>query len=250
VKRGKIYIGTSGWSYKAWAAEFYPENIKGTEQLRYYMQRFPTVEINATFYRLPEVKTIQTWHDKAPPHFIYAIKGSKSVTHYKRLKPGARSFDILLERIQALGEHLGPVLWQLPGNFKKDAERLAAFLKRLPPQFHHALEFRHPSWLDSETVNLLSQYGVALVSLSSNVMPMDLTLTAPFTYIRFHGLEGGSAHDYTREELQPWAEHLKSCAQKGITAFGYFNNDVNTRAPGNALLLAKMVENDRPDWEV
>ncbi|MCX6968385.1 MAG: DUF72 domain-containing protein [Verrucomicrobia bacterium] len=235
-----IYIGTSGWSYKAWAETFYPKALRPAEHLAYYAQHFPTVEINATFYRLPETRTIQTWHDKAPPNFLYAIKGSRSVTHYKRLKPGARSFALLLERIGALREHLGPVLWQLPGNFPKDVPRLAAFLKTLPRKFRHAMEFRHPSWLDQEIFHLLSDRGVALVSLSSNAMPMELTLTADFTYIRFHGLQGGAAHDYTEQELQPWADHLRDCAHKKISAFVYFNNDVNTRAPMNALALSKM----------
>ena len=239
-RQGKIYIGTSGWSYKAWAETFYPKALKPAEHLAYYAQHFPTVEINATFYRLPEAKAVQKWHDSAPAGFVYAVKGSQSVTHYKRLKPGARSFPLLFERIETLGEHLGPVLWQLPGNFHKDAPRLAAFLKTLPAQFQHALEFRHQSWLDEEIFSLLSQHGVALVSLSSNVMPMELTTTADFTYIRFHGLKDGPAHDYTEAELQPWAQHLRSCSRKGLSAFVYFNNDVNTRAPMNALQLTQM----------
>jgi uncharacterized protein YecE (DUF72 family) len=241
MKSGKIYIGTSGWSYKAWAKNFYPPELPASEHFPYYAQHFPTVEINATFYRLPEPKTVQGWHDKAPKNFIFAVKGSQSVTHYKRLKPGARSFDLLLERIEVLGEHLGPVLWQLPGNFHKNAERLEAFLRRLPTEFRHAFEFRHPSWLDEEIIGLLCDYNVALVSLSSQAMPMDLTLTADFTYIRFHGLAGGAAHDYTEEELRPWAAHLKACRSKGICAFVYFNNDINTRAPLNARQLTEMV---------
>lgn len=244
MKKGKLYIGTSGWSYKAWAETFYPEELAQADRFHYYAERFPTVEINATFYRLPEVSTFQSWHDKSPKNFIYAIKGSRSVTHYKRLKPGARSFPLLLERIEVLREHLGPVLWQLPGSFHKDAKRLEAFLDKLPTNYRHALEFRHPSWLDSEIYELLSSHGTALVAVSSNVMPMDCTITADFTYIRFHGLAGGAAHDYTEAELKPWAKHLQECTSKRITAFVYFNNDVNTRAPANAVSLMKMAGAD------
>lgn len=240
MKRGIIRIGTSGWSYKAWAKTFYPKDVPVAREFEYYARHFSTVEINATFYRLPPVTTVKGWHDKAPRDFIYAVKGSQAVTHFKRLKPGARSFRLLLGRIKKLEEHMGPVLWQLPGNFHKDAKRLKAFLKRLPEQFRHAMEFRHPSWLDKEIIDLLSGHNVALVSLSSQAMPMDLTITTDFTYIRFHGLKGGAAHNYTRRELEPWARHLKSCARKGIAAYVYFNNDVNTRAPANALLLTEM----------
>lgn len=235
-------MGTSGWSYKGWAKAFYPEGCTGPRQLIYYARHFPTVEINATFYRLPEPSTIEKWRAEAPPGFVFAIKGSRAVTHYARLKPETRSFPLLMDRIAALGDHLGPVLWQLQGNFHKDAARLAAFLETLPRAYRHAFEFRHPSWLDEEIFALLAARNVALVGLSSQVMPMNLTLTADFTYIRFHGLEGGAAHDYTREELRPWARHLKDCARKGVDAYVYFNNDVNTRAPGNAQMLAELAE--------
>ncbi len=237
----KIYIGTSGWSYKAWGKSFYPKEVPAREQFCFYATQFSTVEINATFYRLPEEKTILGWREKAPAGFIYAIKGSQAVTHYKRLKPGSRSLDLLLERIRSLKDHLGPVLWQLPPNFSKNAERLESFLGKLPRDLRHAMEFRHPSWLEPEIFQLLGRYRVAHVSLSSNRMPMNLTITAPFTYVRFHGLEGGAAHDYTRGELKPWSAHLQQCARDGTEAFVYFNNDVNTRAPLNAAMLIDMV---------
>lgn len=236
-----VHIGTSGWSYKAWGESFYPGEIPVRRHFEYYTTRFSTVEINATFYRLPEAKTISSWLEKAPAGFLYAIKGSQAVTHYKRLKPGSRSLELLLERIRILGSHLGPVLWQLPPNFAKNAERLESFLNRLPTDFRYAIEFRHPSWVDPEIHEILRRFKVANVALSSQRMPMDLTVTAPFTYARFHGLEGGAAHDYTREELEPWNTHFRECARKGVEGFAYFNNDVNTRAPLNAAMLVEMV---------
>ena len=227
--------------YKSWAKSFYPDDWPARRHLEFYGSKFSTVEINATFYRLPQEKTFETWREQAFPGFLYAIKGSQAITHFKRLKPGARSFKLLLQRASLLEPHLGPSLWQLPPNFKKDADRLARFLKRLPRRLNHAVEFRHRSWLDDEISGILKHYGVANVSVSSRAMPMHLDVTADFVYLRFHGLKGGSSHDYTDRELEPWAEHLRRCGRKGLTGFAYFNNDVNTRAPLNALRLMDMV---------
>lgn len=238
---GRIYIGTSGWSYKAWGRSFYPEEVPERQHFEFYATQFSTVEINATFYRLPAEKTVSGWFEKAPPGFIFAVKGSRGITHYQRLKPEASSPEFFLERIRVLKDRLGPILWQLPPNFTKDPERLQEFLSHLPQGFRYAMEFRHPSWVAPEIHELLSRYGVANVSLSSLRMPMDLRITAPFAYVRFHGLEGGAAHDYTREELQPWSSFLRKCAREGVDAFVYFNNDGNTRAPINAQALIEMV---------
>jgi uncharacterized protein YecE (DUF72 family) len=241
VSPAKIYIGTSGWIYKSWAETFYPHDCAAKRHLEYYATRFPTVEINATFYRLPEESTFDGWCKKAPEGFLYAVKGSRAVTHLKRLKPGARSFKLLLDRSRRLRNHLGPYLWQLPPNFSKNAERLGAFLKTLPRHLEHAVEFRHASWFDSEISALLKRHKVAMVAVSSRKRPMHWEVTSDFVYIRFHGLESGPAHNYTDRELEPWAEHLRCCARQGIKGYVYFNNDVNTRAPVNALRLMEMV---------
>jgi uncharacterized protein YecE (DUF72 family) len=240
MSQGHIYIGTSGWSYKGWAERFYPKDLPAARQFSYYCEHFPTVEINATFYRLPETKTFARWRDQAPAGFLYGVKGSRAVTHYRRLKPGARSFQLLLKRSDTLNEHLGPTLWQLPVGMKKDVGRLEAFLQRLPRRRRHAVEFRDPSWLDEDVIDRLASHRVALVWLSSKQMPMHLEVTADFVYVRFHGLSGGAAHNYTRRELDPWANHLRQCARRGVDCFVYFNNDVNVRAPENALLLMKL----------
>ena len=227
--------------YKSWANSFYPKDCPAKCHLKFYVTQFPTVEINATFYRLPQENAFQTWRKSAPRGFLYAVKGSRAVTHFKRLKPGAKSFTLLLDRSRLLGSQLGPLLWQLPPNFSKNVERLTDFLERLPRQVSHAIEFRHPSWLDKEVADLLKRYRVGNVSVSSQAMPMHLEATADFVYVRFHGLKGGSAHDYTDHELEPWAEYLRHCARQGLKGFVYFNNDVNTRAPLNALRLKEMV---------
>jgi uncharacterized protein YecE (DUF72 family) len=241
MKVGGIYIGTSGWSYKGWAENFYPSDLPASRQLKFYTTKFPTVEINGTFYRLPTQKAFEDWKREAPPGFLYSIKGSRAVTHFKRLRPGAKSLGLLLDRSKSLGEHRGPFLWQLPGTLKKDLVRLNDFLRTLNRQVRHAIEFRDPSWIDKEVFTVLRRHRVANVAVSSQVMQMCLEITANFVYVRFHGLEGGAAHNYTDRELQPWARFLRGCAEEGVTAFVYFNNDMNTRAPLNALRLMKLV---------
>lgn len=238
---GRVYVGTSGWSYKGWAETFYPKGYGPKRQFGYYATHFPTVEINASFYRLPTPDAVARWRQQAPRGFVYAVKGSRTTTHYFKLLPGSKSLDILLDRIPELGPHLGPVLWQLPPRFPKNLERLSAFIASLPRSMRHAVEFRDTSWLSEDVRAVLRQHEVAHVSLSAAWFPRDLTVTADFAYVRFHGLEGGTAHDYTRAELRPWAKHLKACAAAGIDCYAYFNNDTNTRAPSNAEVLMDMV---------
>jgi uncharacterized protein YecE (DUF72 family) len=240
----RAWIGTSGWSYKGWAKSFYPEEITGVKQFTYYASQFPTVELNASFYRTPTENAVKSWHDKSPSSFIIAVKGSRYVTHIKRLKDVEESVRWFCDRMAPLGEHLGPFLWQLPPNFKKDITRLEQFLTCLPKHFRHAVEFRDPSWIEDETFETLSRYHVAFVAVSSLRMPQDFTLTTDFTYVRFHGLEGGAAHDYSKEELQPWAIHLQEALGEGRSVYAYFNNDINTRAPENAKLLQSLIEEE------
>jgi uncharacterized protein YecE (DUF72 family) len=153
-----------------------------------------------------------------------------------------RSVSNFTRRIAPLGEKLGPLLWQLPPNFKPDLPRLEKFLKRLPKSFSHAVEFRHPDWFADETFALLKKYNAALVSMSSQRMPINFSVTADFIYIRFHGLAGGPRHDYTREEMEPWAAHMRQQASLGREVFAYFNNDLNVRAPNNAKVLREMCD--------
>lgn len=241
MKAGKIYIGTSGWSYKGWAETFYPSDLAASKQLTFYAKNFPTVEINRTFYRLPTQKAFEDWSRTAPREFLYSIKGSRAVTHFKRLRPGAKSLDLLLDRSKALGKHRGPLLWQLPGTLKKDLDRLTRFLQTLNRRVCHAIEFRDSSWIDHDVFEVLRRYRVANVALSSQTMPRCLEVTANFLYVRFHGLAGGAAHDYTDRELRPWATFLRETARRGLTGFVYFNNDMNTRAPLNAMRLMDLV---------
>jgi uncharacterized protein YecE (DUF72 family) len=237
----RVYIGTSGWSYKGWEKAFYPPDLPKNRHFEFYASQFPTVEINATFYRLPTLKMVRGWRDRAPRGFVFAIKGSRFITHMKRLRFVGRGLRKYFSRLRPLQSQTGVVLWQLPPNLKKDPARLEKFLKLLPSSYCHAVEFRHRSWLEPDVFELLARHHAAHVSVSSLALPMNLTVTAETVYIRFHGLEHGAAHDYTRQELKPWAEHICRQARKGRTVYAYFNNDWNVRAPANAKVLMEMV---------
>jgi uncharacterized protein YecE (DUF72 family) len=239
---GKVYVGTSGWSYKAWDKTFYPREVPRNRQLEYYTTQFPSVEINATFYRLPSEQMVQGWRNKVSDRFVYAVKGSRFITHMKKLA-GLRSEHVrnLFDRLQPLQPLTAVVLWQLPGMLHKDARRLRSFLRRLPVNYRHAVEFRHSSWLDDEIFELLREHRAAYVSVSSQAMPMNLTVTTDLVYVRFHGLRDGAAHDYTDAELKPWIQFARSEAKRKRTVLLYFNNDVNTRAPENARRVMQML---------
>ncbi len=236
-----IWIGTSGWSYTGWAGAFYPARLSSSRWLAYYASQFPTVEINATFYRLPSLKMVEHWSQRAPGDFIFAVKGSRYLTHMKKLVGVGPGLEQFFERIAPLDSHTGPILWQLPPTLTKDVKRLDAFLEQVPKNFRHAVEFRHPSWIANDVFEVLRRHNAACVWISSWLMPRDFTVTADFLYLRFHGLDGAAAHNYTKAELAPWAHHLVKAAEEDKPAFVYFNNDVNARAPSNARMLMEMV---------
>ena len=237
-----IYIGTSGWSYKGWEKAFYPSDLPKTRHFEFYTTQFPTVEINLTFYRLPTPNMVRDWREKAPPGFVYALKGSRFITHMKKLANLDGALKEYFDRIEPLHEKVGGILWQLPPILRKEPARLEDFLERLPRRYCHAVEFRHPSWMEEEIFEILRRHNAAHVSVSSLSMPMNLTVTADFVYVRFHGLENGAAHNYTHEELAPWARHIRRQAASGKTVYAYFNNDANVRAPANAKLLMHLMQ--------
>lgn len=240
-----LYIGTSGWSYKGWAGAFYPKELRPAEHLQYYATHFSTVEINATFYRLPSENMVRGWRDKAPEDFIFAVKGSRFITQMKKLNVEQEAITKFFERIEPLRKRIGPILWQLPPNLHKDLLRLERFLGMVPTEYRHAVEFRHPSWMEEDVFDLLRSFDAAHVSVSSSRMPMNLTVTTDFVYIRFHGLEHGAAHDYTHDELEPWAEHCREALENGKKVYAYFNNDWNCRAPENAKTMMEMTTEEK-----
>lgn len=234
-----VFIGTSGYSYKSWDKTFYGDTPKH-RQIEFYATQFPTVEINATFYRLPSENMVRGWRDRVPEDFTYAIKGSRFITHMKKLAHLDGAVDRFFDRIEPMREKVGVILWQLPGILKLDPPRLEDFLAQLPADYRHALEFRHPSWYTDEIFDLLRRHRIAHAALSSLGMPPNISVTSDVIYIRFHGLEGGAAHDYTRLELEFWADFIRGQAARHKTIYAYFNNDINVRAPENARMLMEL----------
>lgn len=245
---GDIRVGTSGWQYDDWDGRFYPEDVAKKRWFDYYATVFPTVEINYTFYRLPRQSTVESWHDRAPNRFRFAAKGSRYITHNLKLNDPADAIGNVTGRLAGLKTFLAVVLWQLPPNLHKDVPRLDRFLSLLPGGAHHAVEFRHRSWLDDEVFATLDGHGAAHVWVSSADMPSDRTLTGRACYLRFHGIEDGYKHDYSRAELAPWAAAVREAAEEGLDAFVYFNNDHQAKAPRNARAFIELLGDDAYPW--
>lgn len=239
--KGLVHIGTSGWHYDHWRGPFYPKNLAKREFLQFYQQQFHTVEINNSFYQLPSAKTLIDWRETVPPDFIFAVKGSRFITHMKKLKDPEPSVAPLLERIQLLGDRLGPILFQLPPRWHFNEERLRHFLEALPHDYRYALEFRDPSWLNQEACHLLREHGAAfcIYELAGRVSPQEVT--ADFVYLRLHGPGGAYQGRYDRQTLAGWAGSISAWAAQGKTVFCYFDNDEAGYAAQNALELQEML---------
>ncbi len=245
---GTIAVGTSGFSYDDWAGAFYPEGLARSRWFEHYVTRFPTVELNATFYRLPAESAVRRWREVAPEGFRFAVKGSRLITHVRRLEGCEEELSRFMARVRGLGPALRVVLWQLPPSLRLDVPLLERFLALLPEGARHAVEFRHPSWLVEEAFEALRRRGVAHVSVSSTRMPADRTVTGDLVYVRFHGLGGGYAHDYSAEELAPWAGFLREAHARGLEGYAYFNNDARARAPKNAAELIEALGDAAVPW--
>ncbi len=201
-----ILVGTSGWSYKEWKGSFYPQKFPAEEMLRYYAARFPAVEVNNSFYRIPAERVLASWAEQVPESFRFVLKASRRVTHNNRLNDEDGSLGYFLRAINPLGNRLGPTLFQLPPTFKKDVERLRNFLGLLPRHWTAAVEFRHPSWLVDEVYDLLRARDVALVAVDadeSEGMGSPLVATASWGYLRLRRT------DYQRQALEVWAGRIR-----------------------------------------
>jgi len=235
-----IHVGTSGWTYDDWAGIFYPPEVKGAERLPYYVKHFDTVEINASFYRIPTQAMIDAWNRRFPETFALVVKGPRLITHVKKLADCREQLDWFLNRVLQL-RTLRVILWQLPPSLGKDPERLDGFLAMLPATVRHAVEFRHQTWWDRETADLLSRRRAAAVAISHPSLPGDLWPTSDFLYLRFHGL-GAQVYryDYSPDELAGWAERVKAVLE-GRTLYAFFNNDYYGNAIRNARTFREML---------
>jgi uncharacterized protein YecE (DUF72 family) len=234
-----VRIGCSGWNYAHWRnGVFYPARLPPSRWLEWYAQHFDTVEVNATFYRLPRESAVANWVETSPPGFLFAVKMSRYVTHVKRLRDLPASLARFYERIAPLvrSPKIGPVLWQLPPTFRRDDARLAEALPQLRAG-RHAFEFRHESWFADDVYELLRAHGVALVIGDSPRYPfMAHELTADFTFIRFHHGRRGRGGNYSARELEDWSERIEGWRRR-VDVYAYFNNDWRGFAVRNGLWL-------------
>jgi uncharacterized protein YecE (DUF72 family) len=246
-------IGCSGWSYKSWRGLFYPRDLPPSGWLDYYTARFDTVEVNATFYRLPPPETFAAWARQTPAGFLMAVKASRYLTHLKRLRDPIEPVGRFLDHAAPLASRLGPVLYQLPAKFGIDLPRLEGFVRALPhtlprqdgrrrQRLQHVIEFRDPSWYDPDTFALLAEHRVAVCLHDMPGAPPDLPPGSPFVYVRFHGASGRYHGSYGPAALDAWAGRLVDEWRKGLDVYAYFNNDPDAAATRDAQALRARVD--------
>jgi uncharacterized protein YecE (DUF72 family) len=243
-KASLVRIGCSGWNYASWKDEFY-EGKPARLWLEHYARRFDTVEVNNTFYRLPNTAAVANWERTAPPGFTFALKVSRYITHIKRLTDLGRGLDRFYERIEPLlrSPKLGPLLWQLPPNFQRDDDRLRnALATMVRDGRRHCIEFRHPTWFVDETYDALREHGVALViGDRPEVKPFQShVFTTDWTFVRFHYGSRGRRGNYSEAELQEWAARFREWREQA-EVFMYFNNDWEVFAVRNALRMKELL---------
>ncbi len=236
-----IHTGTSGWHYDHWRGPFYPQDLPKDSFLTFYARHFRSVEINNSFYQLPRGETLAMWRKETPPDFTFALKGSRYITHMKKLKDPEKSLPPFLDVADGLQDKLGPLLFQLPPRWRCNPGRLEGFLGSLPSGYRCAFEFRDQSWFNDDTYRVLSGHGAAfcIYDLAGRISPKEVT--ADFIYVRLHGPDGAYKGRYNKGVLSGWAGALSTWARQGKEVFCYFDNDEAGYAAENALELKEMV---------
>jgi len=244
---GKLYLGTSGFSYRHWRSVFYPNSLPPRQWLEFYSRHFNSLEINSSFYRLPAAATLQNWYRQTPVNFRFSIKAPRLLTHYYRLKIGNASWKQFWARMSLLKEKLAVILWQLPLNLPRQEERLRLFLQQFSGLARFAFEFRHSSWFNDKIYSILRHYQAALVWHDNQILPQPPAVqTANFIYIRFHGVETLYNYRYSQKQLALWAKTIKGQLEKG-DIFAYFNNDPDAFAIKNAHQLQSLSAHKLPE---
>ena len=246
-KKGNLFIGTSGFYYNHWVGRFYPEDLSKSKWLTFFSYKFPSVEINSSFYHLPRGKTLLSWYKKTSEGFKFSLKASKYITHTKRLKDVDDELQEFIFLARILKEKLGVILFQLPGSLKYDIELLTNFINLLPEGERYAIEFRDRSWFREDVYELLNTHNIALCNISSPKIRKLFEVTASFLYIRFHGIRRWYDYNYTKEDLLPWALFIKQNLDRGRDVYAYFNNDTSGYAVENVCLLKKLIEEESDD---
>ncbi len=239
----QIRIGTSGWNYRHWSGRFYPSGMPSVEWFAHYAAVFDTVEINNTFYRQPAADTFDRWRTQAPKGFVYAVKANRYLTHMKKLKDPAEPLERFLWGTRRLKRHLGPILYQLPPNWNKDLTRLRHFVRLLPGELTHVIEFRNRDWLAEDTYQLLAEHRVCLC-IHDMFRRHPRRLTGPAVYVRFHGAGRKYGGKYRPGRLESWADWIRTVARKR-PVYVYFNNDEKGYAVRDALCLIEILNRNR-----
>jgi uncharacterized protein YecE (DUF72 family) len=272
-RTGRVLVGTSGWTYPHWRGSFFPPKLPQRQELAYLAQHFATVEVNGTFYSLTRPSACDGWRAAVPADFVFAIKGSRYITHMLKLaKFEGPLANFFASGILRLGKQLGPLLWQLPPGLRFDRERAARFFAALPAdipaaerwarkhdsrttgraalkapdgrsqRLRHALEPRHASWMDDAALRLLEKHDIALVAAdTAGKHPFSLARTAGFAYLRLHGSTILYASQYTDQEIATWADRVRCLRDDGVDVYVYFDNDAKAYAPGDAARLQAAV---------
>lgn len=238
MRNGRFRVGTSGWVYDDWIGRVYTRDLPRDEWLATYAQSFDSVEINNSFYRLPQAHTFAAWAERVPRRFLFAVKFSRFGTHMKRLRDPEGTIGLFLARASALGRNFGPILVQLPPRWGVDVARLDAFLQVAPKDHRWAIEVRDPSWLCAPIYRVLEHHGAALV-LHDLVPRHPRVITTDWTYLRFHGIDYGG--HYTRAQLRAQARRIEAWRAAGVDVFAYFNNDKLACGVRDASLLRRYV---------
>jgi uncharacterized protein YecE (DUF72 family) len=242
----ELRIGTSGYHYSHWRGTFYPEKLPQKQWLSYYLEHFDTVELNNTFYRLPTFEAMSAWREDTPPNFLFAVKGSRFITHNLKLSRPENAIQNILPRAETLGKKLGPILWQLPPKWRVNAARLEEFLQALPAYHRYVFEFREPSWLNAEIYSLLEKYTAAFCIYEIAGFQSALLTTSDVVYVRLHGPgEKKYQGSYERSTLRRWARQIENWYDVGKSVYVYFDNDEAGYAPHNAIALKKMLSAPR-----
>ena len=220
----KLYVGTSGFSYKEWKGGFYPQQISASEMLSYYASRLPAVELNNTYYRLPQRSAVENWRTQVPEDFRFSVKAPRTITLFRRLKDAAEPTKRLLETVSVLEDRLGAVLFRLPDDMKKDLDRLAGFLEELPRDTPAAFDFRHPTWFDDEVFELLRRHNRVLVVSDTDETPAThIDKTADWGYLRLRRVQ------YSKADLAAWVKRIR--AQEWKVAFVFFKHEDEGTGP-------------------
>lgn len=240
----QVYCGCSGYLYNDWKGVLYPVGMRKREWLNFYATTFNTVEINSTFYGLPSGENVQVRHDQVPDDFKFSVKGSRFLTHMKKLKPDEvleEGIQRFFDRFEPLDSKITCVLWQLPRNFHIHTEKLESFCRLLAGRYTHVIEFRHASWFIPEVFDILQHWGVTCCALSSpdETLPEEITMTTDTLYLRMHGKSAWYHHNYSTRELKSWMRKILSA--RVSRAFIYFNNTIGGHAVHNCIHLRQLL---------